>query len=760
MMKNLKFYFVCVMLIITLSAFAYDIEIDGFYYNINVTDKTASLTYGDKKYEGEIIIPSSIEYANQNLPVISIGEDAFIGCSKLTSVEIPNSVSTIGDSCFRGCELLKSVELPETLEIIEQHTFYNCESLTYIKIPSTVKSIDAWAFEGCKMLHKVIISSLESWCNISLPEYGPMYYGADLFLNDEKIIDLEIPNSITEILGKSFAGCTSIESVKISDSVTKIGYSSFSKCVNLSSVSLPNTLTEIGESAFSGCTNLQTIKIPDSVNKSLNGTFKGCKKLESIKIGNSVPKLESTFYGCSSLKSVRIPNSVESLDGSIFDECNELIELILEDGESTLNLKNIGNWPISLKDTSLKILYYGRQTSGKNSIFNESLDYKQIGLGKYVTNGKILNCDEYDSLEVINCYAIEPPSMNEFTNVQYANIIVNIPKGSLSNYQEHNIWGKFWNLREIDYGSLEINIKLNMESVEMEKDDYIQLTPIISPDIEGFNQIIWSSSNEDIAIVSQEGIVTSVSIGECSIKATSVFDPNKSAECNIIVKSNEVFPEDILLNIESVELNIGETFQLEATVLPEDTTDKTITWTSSNTDVATVSENGLVSAMSIGETLITATCGEVSAECKITVLNPVIYPEEIILNIEEAQLLVGDVLQLEATIIPDDITDDTLLWNSSNEEVASVSEEGLVLAISAGEAIISATCGDVSAECTITVLEDAGIENIFANPDSTISIYSIDGILIKKDCKVEDINTLSKGLYIIKAENKSYKIAL
>lgn len=135
-------------------------------------------------------------------------------------------------------------------------------------------------------------------------------------------------------------------------------------------------------------------------------------------------------------------------------------------------------------------------------------------------------------------------------------------------------------------------------------------------------------------------------------------------------------------------------------------------------------------------------------------------PDNIILNVETVELNFGESIQLEAKVLPDDTTNKTVTWNSSNENVASVSEDGLVLAVSEGSAIITATCGEVSAQCTITVLDEAGVDSLFANPKKKISVYTKDGILIQKDCKVEDINALSKGIYIIKSGNKYHKIAL
>ena len=134
--------------------------------------------------------------------------------------------------------------------------------------------------------------------------------------------------------------------------------------------------------------------------------------------------------------------------------------------------------------------------------------------------------------------------------------------------------------------------------------------------------------------------------------------------------------------------------------------------------------------------------------------------EMISLNIQEAELRIGETVQLEATVLPEDTTDKTLEWKSPNEDVAIVDEAGLVTAIGEGTATITVTCGDVSAQCEITVLEEDAVEELFVNPDSKISIYSIDGTVIKKDCKAENLRTLVKGIYIIVSGENRYKVSI
>ena len=153
----------------------------------------------------------------------------------------------------------------------------------------------------------------------------------------------------------------------------------------------------------------------------------------------------------------------------------------------------------------------------------------------------------------------------------------------------------------------------------------------------------------------------------------------------------------------SVKLKVGESVTLNATLKPDDATDKTIIWSSSDTEVATV-ENGMVTARKLGTATITAKAGEMSATCAVTVVaTPV---QSISLDKTTASLKVGETVTLNATVSPDDATDKTITWSSSDTEIATV-ENGIVTARKLGTATITAKAGDKTASCTVKVLSDA-----------------------------------------------------
>ena len=314
-----KFYFMFLLALLPLVANADAVDIDGIYYYLYSTDgnNTALVTTNPSgKYSGDIAIPKSVTYEEITYSVTSIENRAFIDCSDLTSITIPNSVTSIGGNAF-----------------------YGCSSLTSVTIPSSVTSIGEYAFSDCG-LKEVRISDLEAWCKIKFRNgnSNPLSCAHLLYLNGNEIRDLIIPDGITKINSFAFYGASNILTVSIPNNVTSIGNDAFNGCSGLASVTIPNSVTTIGDEAFMGCTGLTSITIPNSVTYIGWYAFQDCNGLTSVTIPNSVTSIGGhAFMGCSGLISIIIPNSVTYIGYEAFSGCNSLTSVTIPNSVTSID---------------------------------------------------------------------------------------------------------------------------------------------------------------------------------------------------------------------------------------------------------------------------------------------------------------------------------------------------------------------------------------------------------------------------------------
>ena len=364
MNKIYKFLSLAVLLSLATTARAHDFEVDGIYYNItSETDLTVEVTYrGDdyysysNEYSKAVTIPPSVIHDEKTYSVTRIGNEAFHGCSGLTSITIPSSVSSIGYEAFYWCSGLTSVKVDEGNKVydsregcnaiietatntlvagckstiiassvtnIKNYAFCGCSGLTSITIPSSVTSIGSGAFDYCRGLTSVkvdegnkVYDSREG-CNAIIETATNT-----LLLGCKSTI---IASSVTSIGNRAFYGCSGLTSITIPSSVTSIGNSAFEDCSGLKSITIPEGVTTIGEDTFFGCSGLTSVTIPSSVTSIGSGAFSKCSKLTSITIPEGVTTIgNSAFEGCSSLTYINIPSSVTSIAYSAFSGCNNL----------------------------------------------------------------------------------------------------------------------------------------------------------------------------------------------------------------------------------------------------------------------------------------------------------------------------------------------------------------------------------------------------------------------------------------------------
>ena len=349
--------------------------------------------------------------------VTEICYGAFENCTSLISVSLPDTVSKIGQSAFKDCSSLEDISLPNSLVVIDTRVFSGCTSLASITIPNSVKQTEVYAFENCISLKKVNVNDMAAWCNINFAYShsisNPLYYGASLYLNDELVTDLKIPESIKEIRSNTFANCNSIISVTVPEGVNKICASAFSNCPSLEIVKLPKTVIMLQSYAFENCSKLKTINTDDITdlanevflgcvslkNISLNkietvgyGAFDGCTSLTTVSICNAKIIDSFAFKNCSSLKTILMYN-VESIKDSAFYNCDSLTSIMLSKSISQLYTTN----PFYSCDSLTDVYYFGNAEdkstiSGIKHLENLKWHYN-FQIGDTNCDGKINSLD-------------------------------------------------------------------------------------------------------------------------------------------------------------------------------------------------------------------------------------------------------------------------------------------------------------------------------------------------------------------------------
>ena len=479
-----------------------DIEVDGIYYKLlgqeAIVVGKVNKNLNEYVYKGDIVIPESITIEGNSYKVSAIDNEAFAYSDGLVSVKVPNSVTTISDGVFKycnnlvnvqlservqitrfnniflGCKKLSSIIIPKGVKTIGNNAFSGCVGLKSVTIPQSVTGIVSGAFYGCDNLKDIHLSDIAAWCEIKIIGEGddlytfPYKQGYNLFLNDEEIKDLVIPDGVTGIAGCAFRSFTGLTSVTFPESVAYIDKGAFSRCAGLTSVNMteglkvlypyafdycssltsiaiPNNVYSIGDRAFENCTRLASVIIPNSVTYLGERTFRGCDKiatlswdsslspniitqycknaLKTLVIGDNVTKIEeSAFDGFTNLSSVTIGDSVVSIGGMAFRNCSKLSSAIL--GNS---VESIGRLAFSkcTKLTSLTI---------PAAVTN-------------IENGAFGSCT---GLSYLICNAIIPPVCGSkvFSGVKTQSCILFVPNDSKNAYREADQWKDFLTIED------------------------------------------------------------------------------------------------------------------------------------------------------------------------------------------------------------------------------------------------------------------------------------------------------------------------
>ena len=305
-------------------------------YHINTDEKTAKVIKPkDKNITDNLEIPGIVKYRGIECSVISIEENAFMNCTELTSIIIPNSVTNIGKYAFYGCERLNKIEL-KNVKHLGKGAFSYCESLVDLNFSNSIESIGEQAFVGCisleylklyKNLDSIGKQAFNGCTNLTFIEISSGIIGEHAFNQCKSLSSVILGDGVKRIKKNAFFWCSSLKHIELGNNIDSIGDDAFWFCENLTNIKLPENVTYIGKNAFFRC-GITSIQIPNNVTKIDMGAFEGCSNLSSVILGNGLKQIEDfAFDNCANIEKIKIGESVEEIGSSVFRDCPNIKEI-------------------------------------------------------------------------------------------------------------------------------------------------------------------------------------------------------------------------------------------------------------------------------------------------------------------------------------------------------------------------------------------------------------------------------------------------
>ena len=325
----------------------------------------------------------------------NIGAYAFYSCYKLEAFSIPAGVTTIMDGTFSYCSSLTEITIPESVESIGASAFYGCEKMESLTFSGQkLKSIGDFAFKGCPCLEEIdlpdgltnIGCGAFSGCGmteIEIPE-SVEYIDSGAFSHCESLTCFSFPTKIKIIPGGVLEDCYNLERVTLQEDTTAIAGYAFAWCIKLTDITIPDTVTAIGSHAFQACSCLTEIEIPDGVEEIRENTFAYCKKLRQVTVPDSVQSIgENAFLECESLEEIHIPDGVTAIERETFFRCNSLKEVYIP-----ASVKRIGVLAFDRCESMTKVTFAegSELESIGSSAFQQCLSIRELSIPDSVTS--------------------------------------------------------------------------------------------------------------------------------------------------------------------------------------------------------------------------------------------------------------------------------------------------------------------------------------------------------------------------------------
>ena len=561
--------------------------------------------------------------------------------------------------------------------------FKKHQEIVSAQIPDSITSISASAFRDC--------SNLE---NVNLPK-NLISIGNRAFFNCVSIRNIYIPKTLVEVdtygwnWWYPFAGCSNLEKVEFEEGITQIPTGIFGD-TGLKEVEIPDTVTSIGERSFADCTKLEKIIFSEKI-ETINGrAFLGCSSLKSVSLPDSITSMDTEiFSGCTSLSSVKLPNKCVNITSSTFEGCTSLTEITLPDTVTTIQDHAFKNC------TALKTINWSKSITDIQSYAFENCDaLTKLDIPNTVTNigtGAFYECGGFTDIAVPNSVKSLGSKVFEncdaLTDVKLGTGITQIPTSCFEHCDA--------------LPSVVLPYRVSKVGDNAFK-NCVELTEITIPRATTSISTSAFSYPAKMTVYGISGTYAETFANQQGMK----FVDKAVRATNVVLDKTEL------------TLNKGMKYSLTMTVTPATFTDE-VSWKSTNVDVAAIAEDGTVTAKGAGQATIKVTVGEVSATCKVNVVQPV---TSIYLNKTALEMTALDTYQLQASVYPSEANNKEVSWESSDEKVATVDKNGLVQAKEKGTAVITAKAKDgseVSRSCKVTVKNTAYVVTDISKLEST-----------------------------------------
>lgn len=569
---------------------------------------------------GDIVIPNT---------VTKIGDEAFKGNKKVTSVTIPGSVVDIGNNAFEGCEKLEKVAFtnPDGANnnlLIRLSAFKDCTKLTDVEIPARVKQIVGNIFKGCTSLMEIKVNANNPYYfaqdgvlfGPALVEYSPKY--------DDNYVLLAYPagcqgaysipstvhgKTIDQVWTSGFEGAASLTDITIPASIGRLGTAAF-ESTGLTHVTIPDTVKQVDPAVFQNCTKLVSVKLPAGLAEIDQYMFANCISLQYVDMPDSITKINIyAFHNCTSLTSLALPKGLTSLSVGCFEKCYNLQHVVVP--PSVINFPKDDDVGVYNPFKYSPVTVYVQKGSRGDSFFNNNLE--ELLASATASGG---------SLTVVTLDSVSDPAAIEVESLEL------IDAGHKVSVQGKFKIGSYLNVQPLTSGSDYNAFSAKANGKAFQAYDLSLLpsgTTASGPFTLTIGQPEGYASSATLYGANASALTTDYA-DNCFTASLSALGPVALIDVKEATGGTEV--TSVKLNKATLNLEVGKTGKLSATVRPDSAADKSITWSSSNTDVASVSSSGTVTAKKTGTAVITATATNGrSASCTVTVTGGTTDPD-------------------------------------------------------------------------------------------------------------------------------------